>query len=130
MVWCRSGESGTRSPAEPVILTAGGRLSLHGGQVLDGARHPGAAGDVDCQVAGDVVQVGVGQRLGHGPHGALWGRVRVVDEPVDPGFGEAAAGVTQEGRLASFDLSLLPLQLRAAEMGCKRTEVTFFPDWF
>lgn len=107
-----------------VLLTAGGRLSLHGGQVLDSARHPGAAGDVDGEVTGDVVQIGVRQGLSHGLHGALWGRIRVVDQPVDSGFREAAAGVTQEGRLTSLHLSILPLQLRAAETGWKHTEVT------
>lgn len=50
------------------VLTARGRHALHGGQVLDGARHAGARGDVDFQLARDVVQVGVWERCCHGPH--------------------------------------------------------------
>lgn len=116
---------GVGGHVEPApVLTARGRHALPGGQVLDGTRHAGGRGDVDLQVARDVVQVGVRERCRHGPHRALRGRLRVVDAPVNSGFGETAAGVTEEGRLAPLDLGLLPPQQRDAESGCKQTGVS------
>lgn len=104
-------------------LTAGGRQGLVRGRVLYGARHAGVFGDVDRQVACDVVQPGVGQRRRQGPHRAFGGLLGVVDEPVDPGPGEPAAGVTREGRLTRLRC-LCPQQQWGAERGCRQPSKT------
>lgn len=103
-----------------VSLTAGGAQRLVHGPVLDDARDVGVSGDVDGQVAGDVVQAGARLRCLQGPYSGRGGRLCVVDEPVNHRFREAAAGLADESRLRALR-GRVPLQQGGAETGWKES---------
>lgn len=110
-------------------LTAGGGEGFIEECVLHAARYAQPFGNVDLQVAGDVVQVGVWEQCRHRSHWAFGGLGGVVDEPVDPGFRKATRGVAVEAGVVSPVGCLLPPHQRPAEAGCKQPQVNSFNGW-
>lgn len=104
-------------------LTAGGGEGFIEEHVLYGARYARRFGNVDLQVAGDVVQVGVREQRRHRSDWAFGGLGGVVDEPVDPGFRKAPRGVTVEAGCP------LPPHQRPAEASCKQAQVNSLNGW-
>lgn len=112
-----------------VSLTAGGGEAFIHEYVLYRARHAQSFGNVDLQVTGDVVQMGVWKLHGLRSHRAFGGLGGVVDEPVNSGFRKATGGVTVEAGLVSLTCRLLPPQQWPAETGCKQPQADFFNVW-
>lgn len=99
-------------------LTAGGGEALVHERVLHGAGHAQSSGRVDLQGAADVVEAGAWKLHAHRSHRAFGGLGRLVDEPADSGFREAAAGEAVEaGLVPPPRCCLLPPQQRPAEAG-------------
>lgn len=110
---------------DPSLTAGGGEAFIHE-CILYGARHAHSFGNVDRQVAADVVQMGVWKLHGHRYHRAFGGLSGVVEEPVNSGLRKATSGVTVEAGLVSLTRCLLPPQQRPAETGCKQPRVSLW----